>query len=139
MQVDANHTVNGNRLKLIPSGMSWNAEAMLHGDDDGKPWMLFLRYEVNVSASGTWLNGKLIRCESYHPTTQRSFPKGSAKGVTSVWLGWNGVRLARSADIYALMEEHPNMTQKVTHHMQHAWMLMTGGCGDLNNGGLGYV
>jgi len=139
MQVDANHTVNGDRLKLIPSGLNWRPDALLHGDDDGKGWMLFLRYEVKVSVSGTWLNGKLIRCESYHPTTQRAFPKGSAKGPTSIWLGWNGERFARSADFYAVLKKHPTMMTEVAHRMHRAWMLMTAGCADLNNGGLGHV
>jgi len=138
MNFDLAKVVLNERQKYIPNSWRWVNAALLDGDD-GVPWVLSIRYEVSSTKSGTWMNGKLVRCRGYHKPGKKRFRRGDAKNPTSVYFGWNGNRFAKQSALLATIDDHPDMMVEVQELIHEAWMLMTAGCGDLNNGGLNHV
>ena len=138
MNFDLVNVISRDRQQYLPNGWRWVHAALLDGDD-GVPWVLSVRYEVDSTKRGTWINGKLVRCRSYHKPGKKRFRRGDGRNPTSFRIGWNGNRFSKDKALFGTLEDHPDMMVEVQEIIHAAWMLMTAGCGDLNNGGLNYV
>lgn len=95
-----------------PKGVRWQRECSLV-DDSGALWDLWVRWEVEPTPSGMWINAKLVR---HLPAVK-----------ANCFIGFNGVRRAHSDGARVLEIQHPKLYADALEVIRECWLIMTAG------------